>query len=320
VKVEEALKSVPSATVYLSFGAGLFSKNQFRKKLERTHDGLPRVVVFGDDEEILDKAECGGLIPEPRLVIIESFSEVKNKKALFELIDRSAEGSVYLLQSEKKEKVQVSREIVEVECPAVKINEREFVSIVKTWVKGSPVQINDSIIKRIFSVTGGDLFYAQSEVKKILLYAEATNSAHLSLHEINSIMGPRIETDPFSFSTLFLQKNAKGALREVAQWRQYDTMLHTYNHFKALERAVLAKTCKDQGMAVEKISAETGIPAWYFRFVFPDIDSKWTTSDLIGALKDCAHAIEKSKKIANMAIPVIVESVLRRIRFGGSVE
>lgn len=320
MKVEEALKSLPNASVYYTYGAGEFPKHQFRKKLERAHASLPRVVVFGDDSELFEKAECGGLIPEARLVLIENFSDVQDKKGLFELIDRSADGSVYLLQGQKKEKIYVSKTMIEVECPAQKMNEREFLSTVKSWVKSASVQINDPIIKRVYSVTNGDLFYAHNEIKKILLYAEATNSAHLSIAEVNTILGPRIESDPFTFSTLFLQKNVKGALKEVSRWKQNDTMLHTYNHFKALERAVLAKTCKESGMGVEKISAETGIPAWYFRFVFPEIESKWTSAELIGAMKDCFLAIEKSKKIANLAIPVIVESVLRRIKIGGSVE
>lgn len=320
MKAEDALQKLPSATVYYTHGSNLFLKYQIRKRVERAYPSLLKTVVFGDDEEIFDKAECGGLIPEPRLIVVEEFSELKNKKGFFELINRAAQGSVYLLQGEKKEKISVERELTEIECPSKKINEREFLLAVKGWLSKSSFQINDSALKRIFNLTGGDLFYAYNEIKKLALYAEATNSAHLSPAEIQTIMGPKIDADPFLFSTLYLQKNRRACLQEVAKWKSSDLMLHLYNHFKAVEKALLAKTCKELGMSAESVSAQTGIPSWYYKFVFPDIEAKWTKLELIEALKDCAEAIEKAKRVANLAIPVIVQSVLRRNKYGGSVE
>jgi DNA polymerase III delta subunit len=319
MKAEEALKNLPKADVYYAHGANLFNKWQLRKKIERSLQ-IPKTVVFGDDENLFDKAETGGLVPEPRFVVIEEFSEVKNKKALFELIDRAAEGSVYLLQGSKKEKIDVSKSVIEVECPAIKQNERDFISTVKSWIKGANFNLSDHIIKRIYNVTDGDLFNAHNEIQKIALYAHATNSAHLSVEEVSNLLGPRVEVDPFSFSTLFLQKKSKAALDEISKWKYSDVMLQTYNHFKAVEKALVAISCKKSGMKVEAITQETGIPSWYLKFVLPEIELNWTKEELLGALKDCAVAIYKAKKIANLAIPVMIESVLRRCKFGGSVE
>lgn len=319
MKADEALKNVPSSSVYFTYGANLFQKWMFRKKLEQTVK-LPKTIVFGDDAELFDKAETGGLVPEARLVVVEDFSEIKNKKDFFELIDRSAEGSVYLLQGNKKEKIDVTKQVVEIECVAVKPSEREFLSTVKGWIKGSNFHLSDAILKRLYSVTVGDLFYAYNEIKKIAIYTHATNSAHLSMDEASMLLGPRIEVDPFSFSTFYFQKKKRAALDEISRWRQEDTMLQTYNHFKAVERAVLAFSGKAAGMKVEDISTECSIPLWYFRFVFPEIESNWTKQELIGAFKDCTLAISKAKKIANLAIPIMIESVLRRCNFGGNLE
>lgn len=318
MKADDVLKSIPPAAVYYTHGSNLFQKWQLRRKLEKTVN-LPKTVVFGDDEDLLEKAETGGLVPEPRLIVVEEFSEVKNKKSFFELIDRSAEGSVYLLQGSKKEKIDVSRPVLEVECPAVKQNEREFTATVKGWLKGASFNVNDPILKRIYSVTNGDLFHAYNEVQKIAVYAHATNSAHLSLDEVTRLLGPRIETDPFSFSTFYLQKKPKAALDEIHRWKQADVMLQTYSHFKAVEKALVALSCKQVGMKADEITSETKIPPWYFRFVLPEIESNWTTAELLASLKDCSVAISKAKKIANLAIPVMIESVLRRCKFGGGV-
>lgn len=318
MKAEDVLKNIPPAVVYYTHGSNLFQKWQLRRKLEKTVN-LPKTVVFGDDDDLLEKAETGGLVPEPRLVVVEEFSEVKNKKSFFDLIDRSAEGSVYLLQGSKKEKIEVSKSVLEVECPAVKQSEKEFMSTVKGWLKGASFNVNETILKRIYSVSNGDLFHAYNEIQKIAVYAHATNSAHLSLDEIARLLGPRIETDPFSFSTFYIQKKPKAALEEISRWKQSDVMLQTYSHFKAVEKALVALSCKQMGMKVDETIQETKIPPWYFRFVLPEIESNWTTAELLDALKDCSIAISKAKKIANLAIPVMIQSVLLRCKFGGSV-
>jgi DNA polymerase III delta subunit len=319
VKIEDALSNLPQASVYFAYGNGLFSKWQLRKKLERLHK-VPKVVVFGDDLEIIDKAECGGLIPEPKLVIVENFSEIKNKKYFLEMIERACEGSVYLLTNEKKEKILLSKNVVEIDCSETKQNEREFLQTIKNWLKGSSLTLNDQSLKKIFSVTNGDLFHAFNEIQKAALYAQATNAAHLSLDELKTLMGPRFDSDPFSFSNFYLQKKLTFALNEIKSWKTTDVMLQLHNHFKAVERSLLAMSCKKKNMKVEKITEETGIPSWYLKYTFPEIESKWSEKELIGALRDCTIAIHKAKTVVNIAIPVMMESVLRRCKFGGNVE
>jgi len=320
MKINDALGNIPQASVFLSYGTNLFAKWQLRKKLEKIHSALPRSVIFGDDPNLFEKAECGGLIPEPKLVIIEDFSEIKNKKLFFDLIERSAEGSIFLLQSAKKEKIATTKSVVEIECSDSKQNEREFVQTVRDWLKSSSFTLNDNALKKIFSLTNGDLFHAFNEIQKVAIYAHATNSAHISLDELRCLMGPRFDTDPFAFSTFYLQKNSKMALNELHTWKITDVQLQLHSQFKAIEKALLALVCKKKNMKIEKITAETGIPFWYFKYSFPEIESKWSEKELIGALKDCTIAIHKSKKIVNIAVPIMMESVLRRCKFGGTVE
>jgi DNA polymerase III delta subunit len=319
VKIDEVLGKTPKASVYFLYGKDLFSKWQFRKKLERSSE-LPSVVVFGDDLELFEKAECSGLIPEPKLVIVNDFSEIKNKKAFYDLIERAPEEAVYLLFSDKKEKVTLTKTLLEIDCPEIKQNEKDFIATVKGWLKNASFSLNDQAIKKIYWITQGDLFQAFNEVQKISMYAHATNSAHVSADELKTLVGPRVEIDPFIFSTYYLQKKLALALNELSAWKNSDVMLQLHNQFKAVEKALLVKTCKNKGMKTEKIMEETGVPLWYLKYSFPEFESKWSEKDLIAALKDCTMAIHKARKVSNLAIPMMVESVLRRCKFSESVE
>ena len=319
MKIDDVLSNIPQASVYFLYGSNLFSKWQFRKKLERFKE-IPCVVVFGDEVDLFDKSECGGLIPEPKLVIVNDFSEIKNKKAFYDLIERAPEGSIYLLLADKKEKITVTKSVLEIDCPEIKHNEKDFVATIKTWLKNASFNLNDSAIKKIYWITQGDLFHAFNEIQKISLYAHATNSAHISTEELKTLIGPRVELDPFIFSTYYLQKKLSSALNELTAWKNSDVMFQLYNQFKAVEKALLAKTCKNKGIKIEKITEETGIPFWYLKYTFPEIDSKWSEKDLIAALKDCTMAIHKARKVSNLAIPMMAESVLRRCKLSESVE